>query len=209
MPKENRAFFNSKLETRSEGEDGKLIVDGYALQWDKLSEPIGHYYSFREMFKRGSFQEYLSDSSKDTKALIEHNMINVVGRSMYNTLTLTEDEIGLKIRAELPNNTKGNDLYESIRRGDIDGISVGFDPDLIEWDERDEDNPIRIIKRADLPEISFTSWALYKSSSVNARNAMSKNEEQKESPYYQKVQKRNKIIENKKYLNKLYINSLK
>lgn len=193
-------FTSRNFETRASKDGEKLEVEGYGLEWDKLSDEMGWWINFREKFVKGAFKEYID--KEDTQALIGHNMNNVVGRSKYKTLELKEDNTGLYLRCELPLNTVGRDLFESIKRRDIDGLSVGFDPKIIEWDERDEKNVIRIIKQADLPEISFTSWAVYESSNVDVRS---------KNPYEKfQIEKRNKekICKNRIFLNKLYIENL-
>jgi hypothetical protein len=60
-----------------------------------------------------------------------------LGRNHAGTLSLVEDERGLKIEIIPPNTTWAKDLMESIRRGDVDQMSFGFRTKQDEWDERD------------------------------------------------------------------------
>lgn len=152
-----------------EKDDGKREIEGYALEWEQLSEELGWWFTYREKFKKGAFRDYLKDKDTDTKLLLGHNINQVLARSKYDTIELKEDNTGLWFRADLPDNTIGKDTLESVRRKDIDGVSVGFVVKKQEWDETDDDDVKRTIIQADLPEISLTAWPAYNSSSVDTR----------------------------------------
>jgi hypothetical protein len=165
--KEIRVYSNV-FEIR-QNKEGKREIEGYALEWDNLSEEMGWWITYREQFKKGAFKRYLADKETDTKLLFGHDINKVLARSKYSTIELKEDNIGLWFKADLPNNTLGNDTIESVDRKDIDGVSVGFIMKKEEWDETDRDNPIRTVLEADLPEISLTAFPAYQSSSVDTR----------------------------------------
>lgn len=165
---ERRAFECSVVELRVE-EDGTKTVEGYAIKWDQFSVPLGWFYKFREKFKRGAFTDYLT-ASTDTKFLVGHDINKVLGRRANNTLELKEDDVGLHFRAILPKTTMGNDIHELVKRGDVDKISVGFSLVKEEWDETDENNPVRTVLKANLPEISLTAWPAYEQTEANARS---------------------------------------
>lgn len=167
--KEIRAIATSNFELR-EKDNGAKVIEGYAIEWDQLSVPIGYWNKFREKFRKGAFREYLADSDTDTKFLIGHNINLVLGRRKNNTLELKEDDKGLWFRLELPNTTQGNDTHESVKRADVDKISIGFKMLGEEWDETDESNIIRTVTKANLPEISLTAWPAYEQTSASARS---------------------------------------
>jgi len=50
----------------------------------------------------------------------------VLARTRNKTLQLTVDNHGLKINAELANTSAGRDVYELIKRGDLDKMSFAF-----------------------------------------------------------------------------------
>jgi hypothetical protein len=50
----------------------------------------------------------------------------VLGSTRAGTLTLKEDEVGLRVIASLPDTTYGRDAKVSIQRGDVTGFSFGF-----------------------------------------------------------------------------------
>ena len=166
---EKRIHNKNKIELREE-EDGNKTITGYALKWEELSEPLGIWFTFREKFSKGSFEEYLNNSDNDIKALMNHEQDKVLGRRKNNTVKVFEDQIGLHYKVTLANTTLGNDLFESVKRQDIDGVSVGFRFSVEEWDESNEKNIVRTIKKAELIEFSFTAWPAYTSTTTNIDN---------------------------------------
>jgi HK97 family phage prohead protease len=178
--KEIRAIATSNFEIR-EKEDGKKFIEGYAIEWEQLSIPLGYWTKFREKFRKGAFSEYLSATDSDTKFLVGHNINIVLGRCKNNTLELKEDDKGLWFSLDLPNTTQGNDTHESVKRGDVDKISVGFKMISQEWDETDETNIVRTVTKANLPEISLTAWPAYEQTSASARSIDDAYKEFKES----------------------------
>ena len=165
---EKRELAESTIELREEGQ-GTRTITGYAVKWDMRSHPLGYYTRFREVFKRGAFTETLQND--DVRALWSHDTSKVLGRTKNGTLRLHEDDIGLRFELDLPNNTQGNDAYESIKRGDVDGVSFGFQAREEEWDEADPKNVLRSIHKAGLLEISPVGFPAYPDSQVDARGA--------------------------------------
>lgn len=164
---ELRGLPQSTMEIR-EDDDGKRTLTGYAVKWEMKSHALGFFEEFREQFKRGAFTDSLSKD--DQRALWSHDMSKVLGRTGNGTLRLVEDDIGLRFELDLPKTTLGNDTYETIKRGDVDGVSFGFIPRKQEWDESDPENIIRTITDAELLEISPVAWPAYPDSGVAARS---------------------------------------
>ena len=171
-------------------QDGKKIIDGYAVKWDALSQPIGKYYPFKEKFKRGSMTQTLKTYTQ--RALWNHDDNIVLGNTKNRKLKLSEDDEGLRFELELPNSPNGDNVYEAIKRKDVDGVSFGFRAVEEEWDEEDPKNVIRTIKRADLIEISPTAFPAYLQNSVSARNENNDN-------VYEKRVKQNENRRNREY----------
>lgn len=149
--KETRNLTTNEIDLREESE-GKRTISGYAVKWEMKSHAMGYWRRFKEQFKRGSFTDSLTID--DQLALWSHDTSKVLGRTKNGTLRLYEDEIGLRFELELPNTTLGNDAYETIRRGDVEGVSFAFQMQKEEWDENDIDNIIRTISKAKLIEVS-------------------------------------------------------
>ncbi len=171
MPEEHKT-----IEYRSIGgfeirvtEDGKKYIEGYAIKWEELSSVLGYYYKFREKFQDGAFNDYLN-AGLDTKFLVDHDTGKVLGRSNKGTLTLTSDTTGLKYSLAIPPTTIGSDAYEDVRSGNKEYISVGFKATLDDWNEADENNVIRTVVKANLPEISLTAWPAYEQTTASARS---------------------------------------
>lgn len=163
---EMRELSTSNIEIR-EDEEGARTISGYAVKWEFKSQVLGMYYKFREQIKKGAFLESLN--SDDQRFLWSHDTSKVLGRTKNNTLRLKEDDIGLRFELDLPNTTLGNDTYETIKRGDVDGISFGFRVEDDEVEEPDDDLPLRTVKKAKLLEVSAVAFPAYPDSQVSAR----------------------------------------
>lgn len=126
MPaKENREYRNLTVEARAVEDQGdeKRIVTGYASTFD---EPYvlydGDGWKYLEVVDRGAFDE--TDMS-DVIMQYDHRG-RVFARTRNNTLTVTPDDKGLFIEADLGGTEIGRELYEEIRGGYTDRMSFGF-----------------------------------------------------------------------------------
>ncbi|WGE65898.1 HK97 family phage prohead protease [Actinobacillus equuli subsp. equuli] len=154
-----------KIEVRTSSltaETESRTLKGYVVQWDKPSEVL--WGEFVEKFAPNAFAQSLSNGG-DVRALFEHDSSKLLGRTSSGTLSLVEDGEGLRFSLDLPNTQVGNDILESVRRGDISGMSFGFFPEVEEWDETQEP-AVRTIKQAKLFEITVTSIPAYPDSSL-------------------------------------------
>lgn len=163
---ETRELLTNKIEIR-EDDEGKRMLTGYAVKWGEKSQVLGYFYKFREQFKKGAFADSLEKD--DQRFLWSHDPSKVLGRTKNRTLRLEEDDVGLRFELDLPNTTLGNDTYESIKRGDVDGVSFGFKMEDHEIEEPDDDLPLRTVKKARLLEVSAVAFPAYPDSEVSAR----------------------------------------
>src|SRR5699024_9891455 len=120
-----------------------------------------------EQFKKGAFADSLKDG--DQRFLWSHDRSKVLGRIKNGTLRLKEDDTGLHFELDLPKTTLGNDTYETIKRGDVDGVSFGFRNPDDHIEEFDDDIPLRTIRKADIFEVSAVAFPAYPDSEVSAR----------------------------------------
>lgn len=164
---ESRNLTTNDVEIR-ESDDGKRTISGYAVKWEMKSHAMGYFKRFKEQFRKGAFSDSLT--SDDQMALWSHDTSKVLGRTKNGTLRLLEDDIGLRFELDLPNTTLGNDAYETIKRGDVDGVSFGFQMKKQEWDENDVENITRSILKARLLEVSPVAFPAYPDSQVSARS---------------------------------------
>lgn len=121
--------------------DGSKTVSGYAARYGVLSNPIAVKggVTFRERIAAGAFDRILR-TKPDVVATLNHSLDTVLGRTTSGTLRLSSDDHGLRFSCSMPNTTAGRDVYESVKRGDINGCSFAFTsgPGMDEWDEEEE-----------------------------------------------------------------------
>lgn len=144
----------------------KPQIDGYAAVFNQETD-LGW---FREKIAPGAFKRALSEN-QDVRCLFNHNPDNVLGRTKSGTLTLSEDNTGLKFHCDMPDTNIGKDVHSMIQRGDVDQCSFGFVVRDEEVTYDDDGNQLRTIKDADLFDVSPVTYPAYESTSVEARSA--------------------------------------
>lgn len=142
---------HGEIEVREEA-DG-MVFEGYAAVFDSPSQPL----PFTEKIERGAFSRSLR-SRNDIKLLWNHDTSAVLGSTRAKTLTLTEDDRGLRVRGVLPNTTAGRDAAELLRRGDVDAMSFGFTVIKDAWSP---DGAERTLKSVRLHEVSIVAFPAY------------------------------------------------
>jgi len=153
---------NPGLELRQDlGEP--LKIRGYAAVFNQLSEVI---FGFRERILPGAFKSSLGN---DVRALVNHDPAAIIGRTKNGTLTLREDDRGLYSEISPPNTTLGHDTVESIKRGDLDQMSFGFQIVKDDW-KHEEKQLIREIHDVELFDVSVVAFPAYTQTSVAVRS---------------------------------------
>lgn len=143
-------------EMRAAGDE--MVVEGYAAVFNSVTD-IG---PFKERIAPGAFSDVLGD---DVRFLINHDGVPLA-RTSNGTMQLSEDDKGLYYRAVLSNTQAGRDLYEMIKRGDINQSSFAF---TIKEESVDADN-VRVIEKVGrLIDTSAVTFPAYQASSVMAR----------------------------------------
>jgi hypothetical protein len=143
----------TSIEVREEG-DG-MRFSGYAAVFNSASEPL----PFIERIAPGAFRKSLR-ARNDIKFLWNHDAGEVLGSTRAGTLMLTEDEKGLRVDGLLPNTSRGRDVAELLRRGDVDAMSFGFSVPA-GGDSWSEDGSERTLNSVRLFEVSLVSWPAY------------------------------------------------
>ncbi len=103
----------------------EMIVEGKAITYDektRLFSMDGDDYF--EIIERGALKE--TDVSDVFLKYNHSDNFMVLARTRNKTLSIEEREDGVYIRATLANTSEGKDLYELIKRGDIDKMSFAF-----------------------------------------------------------------------------------
>ena len=152
----------SKFETREDGEerviegDFSVFYSNYEL-WPGATESVAP----------GAFSDTLGD---DVRALIDHETRLVLGRNKAGTLELREDSHGLWGRIRInPNDTDALNLYERVKRRDVDQCSFGFDIIEEETEFRSDGTVHWTIKKVKLYEVSVVTFPAYEATGVSAR----------------------------------------
>jgi hypothetical protein len=156
----------TELSTRAEQEGQDMFIEGYFAVFNQQTELWPG--AFEEIAP-GAFDETLSN---DIRALINHDTTLVLGRNKSGTLELRADSRGLWGKVKInPNDTDAVNLYERVKRGDVDQCSFGFNI-LDEETEYREDGTIKwTIKKVDLHEVSVCTFPAYEDTGVQARKA--------------------------------------
>lgn len=164
---ERRQFALSQVEVRASGDDGdEFVIEGYAAVFDSLSEDLG---GWREKIKRGAFRKRLND---DVRLLVNHDPNLLLARTTNQTLTLNEDQTGLRIHAEVAPTQAGRDLRVLIERGDLTQMSFAFIVGEAEWDETDDGTLVRTITQfAQIYDVAPVTYASYPETSVESVSA--------------------------------------
>ena len=119
-------------------------IEGYASVFESWSEELGGNSPFRERVVKGAFEETIQKD--DIRALFNHDPNYVLGRNVAGTLTLEEDDKGLKVRIIPPDTQWARDLLVSIKRGDITQMSFGFTVILDRWSYEDNIDVRELLK---------------------------------------------------------------
>jgi HK97 family phage prohead protease len=139
-------------EIRQEG-DGHTF-EGYAAIFDAESEGL----AFREVIRPGAFSKSVAAANRgewEVKALQDHDPKYFLGSTKTGTLSLQEDDRGLKVRVSLnPEVTFASDLAAMLRRdGAAMGMSFGFS--VPSKGDGYNDDGVRELKNVRLHEVSL------------------------------------------------------
>jgi len=153
----------TELKTRAEGDD-ELVIEGYFSVFGRETELWPG--AFEEIAP-GAFANTLSN---DIRALINHETRLVLGRNKSGTLELREDSYGLWGRIKInPNDTDAVNLYERVKRGDVDQCSFGFNIVREDTEWREDGSVKWTIREVDLHEVSVVTFPAYEDTGVQAR----------------------------------------
>jgi HK97 family phage prohead protease len=159
----------TSFEVRAEG-DG-MTFTGYASVFNSPSEDLG---GFIEYVAPGAFKRSLQ-SRNEVKLLWNHDAGEPLASLRGGTMQLVEDEIGLKVTAQLPNTTRGRDVAELLRTKVIDSMSFGFNVIRDSWSR---DGQTRTLESVRLFETSIVSFPAYSSTTATVRSQPTINPDQ-------------------------------
>lgn len=161
-----RTAIAQPVQFQTRADDGNLYIEGYFAVygskywlWDDAYETI----------EPGAFD---GETERDVRALADHDTRLVLGRTTAGTLTLRIDEKGLWGSILInPKDQDAMNLYERVKRGDVNQCSFGFD--IIEQStDYNEDGPsVWHLRKVKLWEVSVVTFPAYEDTQVEARRA--------------------------------------
>lgn len=161
-----------EFQTREDGND--LYIEGYFAVFNSNYD-MG--YGMSESIAPGAFSNTLTG---DIRALINHDTTLVLGRTKAHTLELHQDERGLwgKITVN-PKDSDSMNLYQRVKRGDVDQCSIGFFIVSEETDFREDGSVHWTITEIELFEVSCCTFPAYAETAIAARTAEKKDLEKR------------------------------
>jgi HK97 family phage prohead protease len=153
--------------------DGELraaanrTIVGYSAVFDSASLPISerNRQSFTEYVRRGAFERTIRED--DIRALFSHDESKILGRTKAGTLTLAEDQTGLRTTIRLPNTSLASDIYENVKVGNLTGFSFRFQARKDNWTNGGDRRELLDVQ---LSEISLVAFPAYPATSAEARS---------------------------------------
>lgn len=154
----------------AEGVDDKMVIEGYAITYDKpATHEIGGR-KFTETIKRGALDK---TDMKDVPLRYNHNdNVMIMARTRNKSLQLIKDEKGLKVIAELLDTQSNRDLYKAIKEGLIDKMSFAFTvaDNGDTWSFGKDETKRDVTNIAKLWDVSVVDTPFYDSTSIYARS---------------------------------------
>lgn len=143
----------------------EYIVEGYATTFN---DPYVMY-SYEGVDYKESIDRRALDGADMTDVIMQYDHQGKVYARMSNgTLTLTPDERGLKIRADLSKSAGARSLYEEIKEGLITKMSWAFTIDEEEYDRVNHERKIMRIKK--VYDVSAVSIPANPGTDISARS---------------------------------------
>lgn len=154
-------------ELRVVGDGTARTLEGYAAVFNSFSLDMG----FKERIAPGAFTAALTRS--DPRALFNHDPNFVLGRQKSGTLTLAEDETGLRMQTTPPDTQWARDLVATIQRGDIDGMSFSFTTKRDQWAKLGDEYVRTLLEIDELFDVGPVTFPAYPDTTVAARGLAS------------------------------------
>ena len=159
-----------KLQTRADNnETDEMKIEGYFVVFNSETKLFENYY---EEISDKAFKDI---DLSDIRALADHDTAKVLGRTKSQTLSLSVDEKGLFGEITInKNDSEAVNLYERVKRGDIDQCSFGFNILDETMDTRADGSTKWTITEIELFEVSVVTFPAYADTAVEARSEQMK-----------------------------------
>lgn len=160
-----RTISNDSFKVRNVDNGSPKILEGYFIKFNEETE-----------IYQGEWEEIaptavLRSLKSEIKALSDHDSSKVLGRTGNNTLKIKVDNIGLYGSIEInENDSEALNLYERVKRDDINQCSFGFIPIEEEVINRNDGTIKIIVTDMEILELSVVTFPAYANTTVKARN---------------------------------------
>ena len=147
-----------------EEDEQKMVLEGYAIVFDQETLIGDKDKGFIESIDRNALK---NANMKDVPMKYNHDdSFLIIARTRNNSLRLTVDDIGLKVRAELIDTDSNKDIYKMVKAGLLDKMSFAFTVSSQKID-RSGDIPKRTITGIDrLYDVSIVDLPAYDQTSI-------------------------------------------
>ena len=147
-----------------EEDEQKMVLEGYAIVFDQETLIGDKEKGFIESIDRNALK---NANMKDVPMKYNHDdSFLIIARTRNNSLRLTVDDIGLKVRAELIDTDSNKDIYKMVKAGLLDKMSFAFTVSSQKID-RSGDIPKRTITGIDrLYDVSIVDLPAYDQTSI-------------------------------------------
>ncbi len=170
------------LEIREANEENEKRTISGSIKYNTESAEMRDWWgdAFVEEIAEGAFDESLK--VRDVVGLWSHDTSQVLGNTKSGTLRIENTKKELRFELDIPNTSVGNDAWELIKRGDVDGVSFGMKVTKDKWSSENRDGKKiykRTILNAELYEISPVAFPAYPANEVSVRSLDEYREQQK------------------------------
>lgn len=155
-------------EVRMLEEDNKMVLEGYAIVFDQETLIGDEDNGFVEVISRNALK---NTYMKDVPLKYNHmDSFLILARTKNKSLTLSVDDYGLKVHAELLDTTSNEDVYKMVKAGLLDKMSFAFTVKSHTWDKSGKIRK-RVIEEIDrLYDVSVVDLPAYDQTSIYARS---------------------------------------
>lgn len=172
---EKRSLDGEGFEIRMHDKE-KREIEGYGIVFNKRFKLWGN--NYEEIAPEAG--AYFRQKGIDVMSCFNHDFNKILGRTISKTMRFEVDKTGVKYIVKVAKTTYGDDLLESVNRGDIRGSSFMFRSKRTEWIE-EEESTIRLIKEfALVREMGPVANPAYTDTTVAKRSLEERKEEKKE-----------------------------
>jgi HK97 family phage prohead protease len=155
-------------DVKFEETEGKMTLEGYAIVFNQETLIGDETYGFVEEIDRHALENTLM---KDVPMKYNHmDSFLIIARTKNKSLTLSVDNNGLKVHAELLDTQSNQDIYKMVRSGLLDKMSFAFTVEEQTWNKEGKIPKRTITKIGRLYDVSVVDTPAYDSTSIYARS---------------------------------------